>query len=220
MSFSFGVKPRSKSPILRSARLGTSGALSARVFLDRNQNGLFDEGDEPLEGVRFQRDGRSIDVRSGADGVAFMTGLASYKPISISVDAASLEDPYWVSMVPGIEIVPRPGKATTLEFPIGMTGEVDGIVYLQLDDGVRAVSNVEVQLVDTLGTIVQTARTAFDGFYLFTLVPNGSYIVRIAPEQVTRLDLEQPEEWGLIIDASGTIASNIDFILVRKIKKR
>ena len=131
-----------------------------------------------------------------------MSGLASHKPVSISVDAASLEDPYWVSIVPGIEIVPRPGKATTLEFPIGMTGEVDGIVYLQFDDDTRAVSNAEIQLVDTLGTIIQTTRTAFDGFYLFTLVPTGSYIVRIAPEQVARLNLEQPEEWGLIIDAS------------------
>ncbi len=219
MSFSFGVKPRSKSPILRSARLGSSGIVSARVFLDQNQNGRFDEGDEALEGVRFLRDGRRTEVRSGADGVGFMTGLASYKPVSISVDASSLEDPYWVSRVPGIEVVPRPGKAATIDFPIGMTGEVDGIVYLQGDQDARAVSNAEIQLVDTLGTIIQTTKTAFDGFYLFTLVPTGSYTVRIAPEQVARLNLEQPEEWGLIIDASGTIASNIDFILIRKVKE-
>ncbi|MCH9031005.1 MAG: carboxypeptidase regulatory-like domain-containing protein [candidate division Zixibacteria bacterium] len=214
-SFSFGVRPRSKSPILQSGRLGASGIISARVFLDLNQNGRFDEEDEPLEGVRFHRDGRRSDARSNANGIGFMTGLASYTPVSISVDAASLEDPYWISTVPGIEVVPRPGKATTLEFPIVMTGEVDGIVYLLLDDSARAVSNAEVQLLDTLGTIIQTVKSAFDGFYLFTLVPPGSYNVRISPEQIIRLKLQPPEEWGLVIEASGTIASGIDFTLVR-----
>lgn len=214
ISFSLGLKPRSHRLHLSSRRMGNNGALSALVFLDKNFDGIYDLGDQPLEGVRIQHSGRTSKA-TDKKGIAYIPNLSSYRPTAITIDIGSLEDPFWIPVNKGVTIVPRPGKSISLEFPVIITGEVDGIVYLQRDSSVKAVSNVMLELVDSKNDTILRAKSAFDGFYLFTMVPPGSYVVRVSPEQIKRLNLKSPQDRSVVIEGDGTIVSGVDIILKR-----
>lgn len=214
ISFSFGWQPHSKRLLFQSRKMGKNGAASVRVFLDKNQNGRFDAGDRPLPGVRLRHRGRAVK-ETDANGVVFIPDLSSYRPTDITIDVGSLEDPYWIPTSEGVTVIPRPGKSVLLEFPIIATGEVDGMVYLRRGTSINGVSNVELQLVNTKGKIVQQVKTAYDGFYLFTLVPPGRYTVRVSPDQVKRLNLAQPPDREAVIEGNGNIVGGVDFTIER-----
>jgi hypothetical protein len=52
---------------------------------------------------------------------------------------------------PGVRIVPRPGKVSQLEFPVIVTGEVDGTTYLIVNGPRRGIGDLELELVDRDG---------------------------------------------------------------------
>ncbi|MEE8545820.1 MAG: carboxypeptidase-like regulatory domain-containing protein, partial [Alphaproteobacteria bacterium] len=215
LTFSTGREPRKGSFERRPRGMARSGAASALVFLDRNLDGSFDEGDRPLEGVRFRR---RRDVATDEDGVAFLTGLSAYQPTDVVLDLGSLEDPYWVPTRKGVEIVPRPGKTALLDFAVVPTGEIDGIAYLRRGEVVTEVSNVALQLLDQGGKVVAEVKSAFDGFFLFEFVTPGRYRVRVSPEQVARLRLVAPPGQEVVIgvaDDEGDIVSGLEFVLER-----
>ena len=116
----------------------------------------------------------------------------------------------------GREIVPRPGKTAIVEFPVTPTGEVDGTVFLKRGEKVREVSNGQLQLIDKDGNIVKEVKSEFDGFYLFDFIPPGRYRIRVAPEQVQRLNLVSVPEQDVEIKWEGTILNGIDYHLERK----
>ena len=70
-----------------------------------------------------------------------------------------------------------------------------------------------VQLVNDKGKIIKETRTAYDGFYLIDFVTPGGYTLRIDPEQISRLKLDEPEQQSIKIEGDGTII-NIDIPLV------
>ncbi len=168
ITFSLGREPRHKRWVVLADRMATSGAASARVFLDNNQNETFDKGDEPLENVSFK--GRNRNLKTGKDGVAFLPGLGSFRPLSLSVDAASLEDPFWVLPNAGYRFVPRPGRTIQLDFPVYTTGEIEGTVLLNKGGRETPVSNVTMQLLRSTDAfkmkLVRRLRQYLDRHYI------------------------------------------------------
>ena len=214
ITFSLGRQPRNNRLVLSSRRMGRNGAASVLVFLDKNFDGIYDLGDQPLEGVRLRHGGRTSKP-TDRKGIVYMPNLSSHRPTNITIEIGSLEDPFWIPINKGVTIVPRPGKSISLEFPVIVTGEVDGTVYLRRGTSVKGVSNVVLELVNSDGDIVLQTKSAFDGFYLFTMVPPGQYIVRISREQVKRLNLEPPLDREVVIEGNGTIVSGVDIIIER-----
>lgn len=211
-TFSFGLDPRTNSPIMRSDRLATSGSASARVFLDQNQNGIYDAGtDEPLPGVQFQPGGK--DIQTDEQGIAFIPGISANRPTDVTVQKKTLDDPFWILPDEGFEVVTRPGRAALLEFPVIQTGEVDGTVFLLKGGAESAVSNVALQMVDEQGKVAYEVKSEFDGFYLFTFVRPGKYILRVNPEQVERLNLKTSPQQEVVITAKGNVESGRDMVL-------
>ncbi len=216
LSFSTARDPRNPLiPAVSSTRMASSGAMSVRVFLDNNDNGIFDDGDEPLEGVRFRVDGTKKGQRTNDQGYAFVTGIEVHTPINFAVDKGSLEDPYWTPSPEGAELVLRPGVTGDMQIAVVTTGEIDGTVYRRRGDWADPVADVNVQLVDAEGKIVKQTRTAYDGFYLLDFIRPGSYSLRIDPEQVARLGLQLPESETIEIAGDGTILNAKDFFLDR-----
>jgi hypothetical protein len=218
LSFSLSRQPHSGQWHMDAGRIGNCGAAEVRVFLDQNQDGRFSPGDEPLSNIRLRHNGLPATM-TDANGLTFMTGLPAFMPSNITIDEGSIEDPYWMPAVDGISVVARPGAAARVEFPIVTTGEVDGMVYLDLKSSIKPASNVAMELADSSGTVVMTARTAFDGFYLFSRVPPGSYIVRVSPSQLRRLKLLAPAHRRIKIEGNATVISGVDFTLVQAVQR-
>jgi hypothetical protein len=212
MSFSLGREPRSARPWLRADSGSSQGAVSARAFLDADADGCFSAGDSPLAGVRFKTDGSRLNAETGEDGVAWLP-LSPYHRLDLSLDEDTLSDPAWVAERQGVGLVPRPGAAWTVDFPVIETGEIDGTVSLRRGDGKQEASNVLLQLLGADGTVVQETKSQYDGFYLFEKVRPGRYTLRIAPDQLDRLRLTATPERSEIHLGGGEIRSGVDIVL-------
>ena len=216
VSFALGREPRNGTWKIGARPIADAGAVSARVFLDNNVNGRFDaEEDTLLEGVKIDASqSRYERTATNAEGIAFLTSITPNRHSSVAVSERTLEDPYWLSQVEGVTIVPRPGVVTKIDFPIISTGEIDGTVYQAIASSNHEASDVSLQLLNRKGEVVKTVRSAFDGFYLFDFVPPGRYRVRVDPEQMTRLNLVPSPPIDIVIGGKQEILSGHDFILM------
>ena len=58
-------------------------------------------------------------------------------------------------------------------------GDIEGAI---VKSGGLGIEGLDVELIDAAGKVVGTARTDFDGFFLFERVAYGSYSLRIAKD--------------------------------------
>ena len=194
--------------------MANTGAASARVFLDANLNGVMDAGEEPIEGAAFTVKGsRHPAARTDADGCAWLGHLPVKQNVDIALETATLEDPQWLPRPKGARLVPRPGRVAELDFPVIMTSEIDGTVYLVKKDVKRGIGNVLLELVDSEHNVVGSAKSAWDGFYIVPAVLPGDYLLRISARQLEQLNLADPGMREVTVSPDGAFVNGVDFFL-------
>ncbi len=208
---SLGHDPWSGSVTASPERRAARGRTAARVFIDENSNGRFDQGDLPLPQVQIQANRTRTKARTGAEGTVVIDDLPAYRDVNLSVYRNSIEDPYLVPAVEGLRLTARPGSSATIEFPMLRTGEIDGTVYRGGGVGARGLAGVRLELLNAAGETVATTKTEFDGFYLFELVPLGHYRIRVSPDQLARLSLGRPIPQDATLSTDEPVVSGLDF---------
>jgi len=157
--------------------LAQGGMVHATVFRDLNDNGVRDPG-EPLEkGALITTGSLQSERKTGTDGSATIGGLTAYVPVPVGIDTTSLDDPMLTPKKALQVVVPRPGIAADVEIPLVGGGDIEGAL---MKSGELGFEGVDLELVDSGGKVAGTARTDFDGFFLFERVPYGHYLVRVS----------------------------------------
>jgi hypothetical protein len=210
-SIGLGREPRKRKWEPNALSIAGRGSVSARVFLDKNQDGLFNGDDEPLKDVGFTLNGGYVKTKTDDDGIAYITSIPEYKPVNLVIKQATLIDPLWTAAIDGMRIVPRPGQAMQLDFPIFTRGEIDGTVSLLKNNKLIGAGRVKVEVVDDAGRVVRSATTEYDGFYVVSDIPLGSYKVRVSPTQMAELGLQAGEDLSFTLTADDQFESGIDF---------
>lgn len=213
VSFGVGYDEERGDTFIRSGSVARSGALSALVFLDSNDNGVFDPDEEAIEGARFTINQGRHTTATDEDGKAYITGLPTNKQIGITLDQASLIDPFWIPSTEGFLMTPRPGAVAKIAVPVISTGEIDGTVFRAWSEGTSEAAGVIVELLDEDGEVVRELKTAYDGFFLFDFVRPGRYTLRINPNQMNLLGLMADTDYDIEIYGDGTIVTGQDFIV-------
>ncbi|MBI3349291.1 MAG: hypothetical protein HY020_19030 [Burkholderiales bacterium] len=204
--------PRSGKWLMEGQPLAGTGAVSARAFVDRNMNGVRDPGEEFVPNAGFILNGGGRHPRlTDAGGVALLNRLTPGRYADIALDPATLEDPQWKPLTPGVRVLPRPGRVEPLEFPVITTSEVEGTVYL-VDAGgrKRGIGDARVELVNGDGDVIATTTSAGDGYYLFHQVTPGTLRLRIAPDQAAQLKLNGSLARSVDVPATGDFLSGQD----------
>ena len=151
--------------------------VHATVFEDLNDNGIRDPG-EPLEKGALVTTGTQQSLRkTDASGTVTVGVLAPYVAVPVSVDLTSLEDPALVPKKAVQVVVPRPGVPAEVEIGLVGGGDIEGAL---MKSGELGFEGVDLELVDSTGKVAGTARTDFDGFFLFERVAYGNYMLRVA----------------------------------------
>ncbi|WP_348013433.1 hypothetical protein [Roseateles sp.] len=207
--------PRSGKWSFDGQPLAGTGAVSARAFVDRNMNGLRDPGEELVPNAGFILNGGGRHPRlTDADGVALLNRLQPGRYADIALDTATLEDPQWKPLSPGVRVLPRPGRVETLEFPVIATSEIEGTIFIAEAGGrKRGIGDARVELVGADGQVIATSTSAADGYYLFHQIAPGPYRLRIAPEQAEKLRLNGSLERGIEVPMDGNFISGQDLVL-------
>jgi hypothetical protein len=175
--FSLAPYGGNSSYIMNSGNLSSRGAVNGRVFLDKDYDGVFSQGDEPIEGAKIKV-GRSAGKASKKNGVAGYMGAPDTKYQTVSLDMASLDDPYMTPSNEDFQTIIRPANAQDFDFPVIQTGIIEGVV----NGANGAVASINVQLLDAARNVLRQTRTAFDGYYSFEFIRPGDYIVQVDPE--------------------------------------
>jgi len=181
-SMGLSYNPYANDLVVVSEDVSNRGGLSARVFLDKDGDGIFNHDDMVVEGAVVRALHARRQAETDVNGEAFIYNLPSGTLTDITVLEGSMFEPAWISATPGISVRPRAGHISRIEIPLVNSGEVDGTLYIESPSGKpRLLRDATLRLTDGSGRVVQETRTANDGFYLFTKIPPGRYY--IIPDQ-------------------------------------
>ena len=128
--FSNAYDPKYRQSVFRSQLMSDRGALVAGVFLDANNNGVYDVGEVPVPSARVQAIQSNRGANTNEDGFAFIVGLPKNVLTDVIVVEGSRLDPFWLPSYEGRSIVPRAGSIHYLDFPIVETSEIEGKVLV------------------------------------------------------------------------------------------
>ena len=160
----------SRRPLARPAR-------SARtVYRDLNDNGLHDPS-EPLEKGALITTGTVRPKADRCEGGGDRRRTGRLLPVAVGVDPTSLDDPMLVPKTALQVVVPRPGVPADVQIGLVGGGDIEGAI---VKSGGLGFEGLDLELIDDAGKVVATARTDFDGFFLFDRVPYGHYSIRVS----------------------------------------
>ena len=182
------------------------GSIAGTVFEDTNGNGVQDPGEPGIGGVIVllePENGPNIITTTDENGVYIFTGLPedSYTvsvtnpPAGMNPTTSTTQD---VDLGPGENVTdvdfgfqPQLGSiGDFVFFDLNGNGQPDGLDF--------GIGGIEVTLIFPDGT-TQTTTTDDNGFYSFTDLPAGDYIVSVGegPEETT---LTTPSSYGVDLD--------------------
>jgi len=184
--------------------LAQGGMVHATVYRDLNDNGVLDTG-EPLEqGALITTGSRQAERKTDAKGSVTIGGLTAYEPVPVGIDITSLNDPMLTPEKALQVVVPRPGIPANVQIGLIGGGSVEGALIKSAELGFEG---VDLELVDSAGKVAGTARTDFDGFFLFERVAYGRYTLRISAASA--------EAAKIAIDLGARVEVSADHTVVR-----
>ena len=205
LGFNLNFSLETGGPLRMSRQpLASAGVVHARVFRDLNDNGAFDGG-EPLEKGALITAGSALSPKPTDDsGTTTVGGLTTYARLAVGIDRSSLADPLLAPKKAVQVVVPRPGAPTLVDIALVSAGDVEGVL---LKSGGLGFEGVDLELVDAAGQVVATARSDFDGFFLFEGVAYGEYRLRVLRDSAAAA--------GIAEDLGVKLAVSADYSVVR-----
>ena len=217
LRFGLGADPYSDQFKVSSQRLTSAGGVSARVFFDENGNGVWDYFERPIQNAEIVGEQINKSGITNEKGVAFIPTLNEGRLTDVTLEQSSLEDPYFVSLNEGNSVRFRAGQVTQMDFPVAISGEIDGTISFFDDRGrLRPFRNINVFLVDMDGKIRSTGQTAYDGFYVVSNVMPGEYKLILDPIAVEQSQFVQIQPKGYKFKPNGTVFFDQNFVTFRK----
>lgn len=161
--------------IFSSRNLSPRAAVNGRVFLDKDYDGTFSAGDEPIEDAIIDI-GRRGAPPTDENGRAIYHGSPRGYYENVTLNTDSLENPFMVSSTLGYDALLRSATVNNVDFPVIETGVIDGTVIGS--EGPLAGARIELL---KGAEVIDSTTTAFDGYYTFEFVEPGTYTVRLDP---------------------------------------
>ena len=205
---------KSQKIVVRRDGLTNAGQVRAFVYFDKDGNMKFDGDDEVLPDTRVTSVQVSRSEITNDKGIALITNMPEYEPTDVIVDASTFSDPYFVSGFEGLSVLPRAGKVVNIDFPVHLSGEMDGTV-LKPDPlrGATPASGLRIYLINNRGDIVLSSVSAFDGYYVISVVPPGDYLLMVKPDDLDGTNLRQPRPQKIHIGYDGRVLAEQNITL-------
>jgi protocatechuate 3,4-dioxygenase beta subunit len=209
---------------------GLTAVIGDTVFNDLNGNGIQDAGEPGLPNVSVTLTGdtngdgttTTTTVSTNASGNYSFTGLAAGQYV-VRVDVTDPDLPVGAVLSGGIAnpvvVTLAAGQTNnTVDFGFTTTGSIGDRVFEDLngngiqDGGEPGLSNVQVQLRNSGGTVIATVTTDAAGNYRFSGLASGTYTVDVVngtlPAGALLTTSNDPTTVAL---AAGQVINTVDF---------
>jgi hypothetical protein len=153
------------------------GGLTGTVFLDANNNGVFDAGEEPVPGARLVAG--YLVAETDEFGRYSIWNLVPFEAADIHVEPASLANPTWVPAFDLASAPISPNGFRRIDLPLVEALEIEGRILSHYDGAMHHAGAVPLTLVEIDGSREYHTRCFSDGeFYIMGVVP-GRYRMEI-----------------------------------------
>ena len=173
-------------------------------------DGVFDQ---QLAGIGFLVNGSRARTIAGSRGGEVIAYLQPDLPVDVTLDPATVEDPFMVPVNEGCRVVPRAGVVATCNFTLTVGGEIDGIVMTRGEVPVKGV-RVDLMAEGVDGPRLQAStRSEESGYYLFKTVKPGSHRIVIPDAEAARLKAAAVRPLRVAMPVGGDMVSGQDIFL-------
>ena len=195
--------------------LSNFGSLSAFVFLDKDGDGEFNGEDEPLKDVVVSAPQNGRRQTTDENGVALFSRMLKLRLTDVFLEKDTLQDPVWIPGFEGVSILPREGYVANVNFPVHMSGELDGVVYAQKagEAAPVPVRNIPLALYNDQGELEKKVSSDGSGFYYFAQIPPGRYLLVIDSDAAQAKNLIRPQPQKIEIGYDGTVIYGNDLYM-------
>lgn len=205
--------------IKRNISLNSSW-IYGKVFLDRNANGIYDEGEQELKDVAVTVNNMPFYSDKNGDYVA--EGFYSNEEVILNVDRKTL-DPMMKNSKGELKIKTRKSSGARIDIPVETVSMIMGNIWNTEEfterEFIRHISLTTI-ILEKEGEIIKEINPEFDGMFFFEDVTPGEYIIKFEylgdadigftqnsiPVNVT---LQNPEE-GEYFEGNDTVLMLVD----------
>ena len=193
------------------------GAAVVKPFLDDNYNGVMDNDEEYLDGLRAKIKGARVNVTGdNSQRKYFYNNLRPYEEYTVQIDQYSLDNPMLKPTHENYKVKINPNVVTSIKVPIVTASEISGKVERKLGNITSGLGGFKVYLMNlSKESLIELPTFNSGDFYYLGLIP-GSYRAY--------LDKSELDKYGYSCDppyiefeikpvAGGTFIENINFTL-------
>ncbi len=177
---SFGYNSNGHNVRMSSDLLASRGNLCATVFLDDNNDGVFNrESEEALEDVEISWIQGNRIFKTDEDGEAFLTDLPLYQAADIQILHSSLKDPQLSFPQKGFRTYLQKGQCLELNFAMVRIHDIEGQI-IKTNSNTPPRTTLILYNSQTKTEIKE--RSDRDGYFLFSNIPPGTYSLKVEEE--------------------------------------
>nr|WP_070959150.1 SdrD B-like domain-containing protein [Hyphomonas sp. Mor2] len=159
------------------------GILNGRVFLDRNRDGIRQDSEPGIPGVRVTVIGTRLALNTSREGY-FTIQNVKQGLYAVTVSKKSLPLGYMVPEDAQPRVTIGAGRRTNVEIPLILSGQVRGTIFIDdnangvVDSGEKRLEGQWVNLISEETGETQTIHSASFGQYGFENVSPGTFILQ------------------------------------------
>jgi SPOR domain len=163
-------------------------AASMRMFVDNNNNGIYDNGDETINnGAVTLRQAVSSEV--SPNGVTREWNLLPYTQYSADIDLSSIRNPLLIPKMKSFSFVTDPNSYKPIDIPFFAGGVVDGSVLRVEGTTATAIPGLTLEIRSAGSDFEKTISVFNDGSFYFMGLPPGKYEAYVDSSQLSMLNM-------------------------------
>jgi hypothetical protein len=198
----------------RNSAVG-KGGIVVLAFLDINDNGVFDKGEQKVFGIDLKISGGRIE-KNYRDSTIRVSELEPFTTYYIELDRTGFENISWKISKPTISVTVNSNQYRQIQVPVRIMGEVSGSVTMETDAENKGQGRVIVSFYRNDTSFAARTLTEEDGYFNFLGLSPGKYIAKIDQAQLQKINMAvSPDMIPFEIKQSidGDQAAGIDFVL-------
>lgn len=194
------------------------GTVSLRPFLDDNNNGAMDAGEQPVENLEVKASGGR--VARGDAGIVRIMELPPYETCTMEISARNLEYLTWRPAFTSMQVIVDPNSYKEILVPIIVAGEVLGSVHRTTGGITMGQGGIRVVFRSKSSGKLDTVMTFSNGEFDLMGLPPGSYDVFIDRRQLRSLNVvSAPASIDVTLAGTreGDFVDNVQFTLAPRV---
>ncbi len=215
ISGNLGWDMPNKKMVLNNRQQTGRGAAAVKLFVDNNNSGAYDRGDQLLADKAVRLD-RTAVMEIGRDSILRVNQLQSYFIYNLRVNRNAVSDPTLVPLKNEFSFIVDPNQYKQIEIPFYRGGTIEGSVQIEKSGISTGQGGLRIILKGKDSPFEMTLRTFADGEFYTNDLPPGKYSLMVDVNQMKFLKMKQKElvEFEIKALSSGDYIENIKIILV------